>query len=113
MTSVVVLIDDVRRFRDDRACLVARSSSAGVALLESLRGGRIDELWLDHDLVGDDTIWPVIRFLERAYLAGAPLAVGQVLVHASRSGPAHEVVVSMRRLGYDVVRVTSLRIFTW
>jgi len=31
------------------------------------------ELWLDHDLGGDDdTIWPVIRLLEGSALRGGP-----------------------------------------
>jgi len=61
-----VLIDDVRRFRDGRPCLIARSSAAGVKLLEQLHRQRIEHLWLDHDLTGDDTIWPVVHLLEVA-----------------------------------------------
>ena len=41
-----------RSFTDDRPAEVARTSAEGVALLA--RGGHIDELWLDHDLGGDD-----------------------------------------------------------
>jgi hypothetical protein len=108
-----VLIDDVRRFRDGRTCLVARSSSDGVALLRDLTSRRIDELCLDHDLVGDDTIWPVVRLLDDASLAGRPFDVGTVHVHASRSGPAHNMLVSLRRAGYTVNRPSDPRVFTW
>lgn len=113
ITPLVVLIDDVRRFRDDRPCVVARSSSDGVRLLNRLRESHIDELWLDHDLVGDDTIWPVVRLLEDAHLAGHPFSVGVVKIHASRSGPAHEMGISLRRAGYSTERSYGLRIFTW
>ena len=102
-----VLIDDVRSFRDGRLCLVARSSADGLALLGSLAGSRIDELWLDHDLVGDDTIWPVVELL-----CAAPREVGAVVVHASRSGPAMRVVHALRAAGYAVSRSYDLRLWT-
>lgn len=108
---LVVLVDDVRSFRDERACRVARTSSSGVALLHELREQRIDHLWLDHDLAAEDTIWPVVRLLEDAALAGHPFDVGKVHVHAARSGPAHQMMVSLRRAGYDVERSTDLRLW--
>jgi hypothetical protein len=42
--ELTVLVDDVRSFRDGRPCLVARSSAAGVELLQRLAGTRIDHL---------------------------------------------------------------------
>ena len=72
----IVLVDDLRDFTDGRVATVARTSAEGVALLTSLRESRIDELWLDHDLGGDDTIWPVVEVLERAAFEGTPLDVG-------------------------------------
>jgi hypothetical protein len=108
-----VLIDDVRRFRDGRPCQIARSSPAGVALLEQHRHGRIHHLWLDHDLVGDDDIWPVIHLLENASLAGEPFQIGLIHIHASRSGPAHRMGISLRRIGYPTERTSDLRLFTW
>jgi hypothetical protein len=110
---LTVLIDDVRRFRDDRACLVARSSAAGVQLLNQLRAERIEHLWLDHDLVRDDTIWPVIRLLEDAALAGVPFDVGVAHIHASRSGPAHDMGIALRRAGYSTERCLDGAVFTW
>lgn len=103
-TALTVLVDDVRSFRDGRPCRVARSSAEGVALMTELREQRIQHLWLDHDLVGDDTIWPVVHLLDDAALAGRPFDVGVVHVHASRAGPAHQMQVSLRRAGYVVER---------
>jgi hypothetical protein len=45
----VVLIDDLRSFVDERPALVARSSVAGIELLQRHRRQRLAELWLDHD----------------------------------------------------------------
>lgn len=108
---LIILIDDTRSFHDGRACLVARTSAQGVDLLQSLRGVRIDELWLDHDLGGADDIWPVVRHLEEAELSGAAFDIRVVYVQASRPGPAHRIGVSMRRLGYRTERPHDLRIW--
>lgn len=108
---LTVLVDDVRSFRDGRTCRIARSSADGVALLTELRRQRIDHLWLDHDLAGDDRIWPVVHFLDDAALAGEPFDVGVVHVHASRALPAHEMVISLRRAGYRVERSAVLRMW--
>lgn len=112
MPALTVLIDDTRSFGDNRPCRIARTSAQGVALLTSLRHSHIDELWLDHDLGGDDTIWPVIRLLEDAALAGQPLDVGMVHVQATHSGPAHRMPISLRRTGYRATRSSDLRMWT-
>jgi hypothetical protein len=108
-----VLIDAVRVFRDGRECPVATTPTYGVALLRTLylRRARIDELWLDHDLGGDLTIWPVVRLLEDEALAGRVWDIGVVKVHAQRSGPAYEIGVSLRRVGYRTERVADLSVF--
>ncbi len=111
--EVTVLVDDVRSFRDGRPAQVARSSAEALVLLQRLVGVRIEHLWLDHDLGGDDTVWPVVHALEDAALAGRPWAVGMVHVHASGAGPGHRVLVSMRRAGYPAVRSTDPQLWTW
>ena len=103
----IVLVDDLRSFLDGRRAQVARTSQAGVALLEQLAGGRIDELWLDHDLGGEDTIWPVVEVLERGAFEGRPLDVGVVHVHSANPPGAAKVVQALTRWGYDVRLVTG------
>jgi hypothetical protein len=101
-TGVIVFVDDLRCFADGRAALVARSSADGVALLASLTGSPIAELWLDHDLGGDDTIWPVVEVLERAAFAGAPLDVGAIYVHTANPAGAARIAQVLRRWDYPV-----------
>jgi hypothetical protein len=113
LVTLTVLIDDVRRFQDGRPCQVARSSRQGVDLLTELQASRIDDLWLDHDLGGEDTIWPVIEMLEQAALAGCPWEIGVLHVHAARPGPAHHMMISLRRTGYQPVRSYDRRLWTW
>lgn len=101
-TERVVLIDDLRSFVDGRPASVARTSSAGIAVLEGFRGQRLDELWLDHDLGGDDTIWPVVEVLERAAFEERPFDIGVVWVHSANPAGASKLIQVLERWGYNV-----------
>ena len=103
----VILIDDLRSFGDGRTAEVARTSAAGVDLLAGHRARRIDELWLDHDLGGDDTIWPVVEILERAAFEEQPFDIGVVNVHSANPAGAARIARALRRWGYPVRVVTG------
>lgn len=98
----VVLVDDLRSFTDGRTAEVARTSAAGVAILQRYRGERVDELWLDHDLGEDDTIWPVVEVLEHAAFEGHPVDVGVIYVHSANPAGAAKMALALRRWGYLV-----------
>ena len=83
---LTVLIDDARAFRDGRAALVARSSREVLALLESLGRWRIDDLWLDHDLGGDDTIRPVVDLMVQLANTEMAMNVGRIHIHTANVG---------------------------
>lgn len=102
----VVLIDDLRSFADGRSAEVARTSAAGVDLLDRYRRRHLDELWLDHDLGGDDTIWPVVEVLERAAFDERPFDVGVINVHSANPSGAAKIAQVLRHWGYRV-RVAS------
>ena len=106
MSPAVVLIDDLRSFVDGRAAQVARTSTAGVELLERYRAHRLDELWLDHDLGADDTIWPVVELLERAAFEQNAFDIGHVYIHSANPPGAAKIRQALQRWGYDV-RVVS------
>ncbi|MFG1891678.1 cyclic-phosphate processing receiver domain-containing protein [Micromonospora sp. NPDC049051] len=98
----VVLVDDLRSFVNGRSAEVARSSAAGVQLLDRYRGQRLDELWLDHDLGGDDTVWPVVEVLERAAFEEHRFDIGIVYVHSANPAGAMKIVQVLRHWGYQV-----------
>lgn len=98
--GTVILIDDLRSFVDGRPAEVARSSAGGVELLRRHRAARIDELWLDHDLGGDDTIWPVVELLELAAFEERPFDVGVILVHSANPAGGATMLRALRRWGY-------------
>ncbi|WBB88388.1 hypothetical protein O7542_14050 [Micromonospora sp. WMMC264] len=103
---MIVLVDDLRSFVDGRTAEVARTSDAGVELLGRYRDRRLDELWLDHDLGGDDTIWPVVEVLERAAFDKRHFDVGVINVHSANPVGATKVALVLRHWGY-YVRVAS------
>ncbi|MGR6318195.1 hypothetical protein Q2K19_01845 [Micromonospora soli] len=98
----VVLVDDLRSFVDCRVAHVVRTSRAGIEALERNRGQRLDELWLDHDLGEDDTIWPVVEVLERAAFEERPFEIGVVYVHSANPAGAEKIMQALRRWGYNV-----------
>lgn len=104
--TVVILVDDLRDFRDGRECMVARTSAEAVALLSSVRT-RVDELWLDHDLGPGDDVLAVVAWLEEAAFRGEPLDVGRVLVHSANPVGASRVLAALRRWGYPAVRSST------
>jgi hypothetical protein len=111
-SPLTVLVDDVRGFKDQRPAQVARSSPEALKLLDELEDARIDHLWLDHDLVGKDTVDPVVdRLIHRAEI-GSPLNVGQIHIHTANLTAGHQMLVALREAGYPVVRSYALRMWT-
>jgi hypothetical protein len=100
--SRIVLVDDLRSFVDGRSAEIARTSAAGVGLLEGYRDRRLDELWLDHDLGEDDTIWPVVEILERAAFGDRPFDIGVINVHSANPAGAAKIAQVLRHWGYRV-----------
>jgi hypothetical protein len=105
-------MDDVRGFKDRRPALVARSSPEALRLLDELEGERIDHLWLDHDLVGKDTVGPVVDRLVHRAKTGSPLNVGQIHIHTANIGAGYRMGVVLRAAGYPVVRSYALTMWT-
>ncbi|MEU7975388.1 cyclic-phosphate processing receiver domain-containing protein [Micromonospora sp. NPDC049089] len=91
-----------RSFADGRSAEVARTSAAGIELLDQYRDRCLDQLWLDHDLGGDDTVWPVVEVLERATFDKCPFDVGVINVHSANSAGAAKVAQVLRHWGYRV-----------
>jgi hypothetical protein len=102
---VVLGIDDLRSLPG--ATRIARTSHEAVLLLGEHRDVEIDELWLDHDLGGDDSIMPVVALLEEAAFGGRPFRIGMIFVHSANPSGAETVVRVLRRWHYRVRRATA------
>ncbi|MEV4253978.1 cyclic-phosphate processing receiver domain-containing protein [Spirillospora sp. NPDC049652] len=102
---VILGVDDLRPL--PRATRIARTSREGIRLLRDHQDGFIDELWLDHDLGGDDSIMPVVTVLEEAAFNGRPLQIGMVFVHSANPSGAETVVRVLERWNYHVRRASA------
>ncbi|WP_339134813.1 cyclic-phosphate processing receiver domain-containing protein [Streptomyces sp. f51] len=103
---VILGIDDLRPL--PWATRIARTSAEGIKLLQEHRNRFIDELWLDHDLGGDDdSILPVVTLMEEAAFDGRPFRIGTVFVHSANPIGAETVVRSLTRWNYQVRRTAA------
>jgi hypothetical protein len=102
----VLLVDDVRRFRDGRDCLVATSAEEAARLL---RQHDVEEIWLDHDLGrhGDGsarTVMPFVAELVRLAASGELDPLPHVLVHSANPAGALAIRRALEAAGYQVQR---------
>lgn len=106
-----VLIDDVRRFVDDRPCVVYRNSADAICGLREMAqaGTVVNELWLDHDLGGQDTIRPVLSLLDELDHFGHRLNVGKAIIITSNPAGGNVIRLALTRLGYEFERLYTLR----
>jgi hypothetical protein len=114
MTYAILVVDDERTFDPDRLdiregdlLVHARTSFEG---LRRLRQRRWDELWLDHDLGGDDTIKPVVGALLAAIAAGQPIELRRIVVHTNNPEEGRRMVEDLSP-HYAVVRLFDTRPF--
>ena len=114
MTKRILLIDDLRDFRDNRSCVVARTSQAALDILE--RGDSFDEIWLDHDLgkLPDGTLDTIMRvvdfFAERGFFENH-YPVETIYVHTSNPVGSQQMIASLQNYGYEVRRVKAPEFF--
>lgn len=95
MTYKIIVIDDVRVpatiVSDEIEVILYKTPEEGLAALQAIHaeGGRVDELWLDHDMginfdTGEDiTIMPVVLWMEEQAHGGTPLNVAWIFIHTS------------------------------
>ena len=102
--AVTVLVDDARDFKDGRPARVARTSVQALALLAGLDGRSIDDLWLDYDLIGDDTAQPVVDHLVALAAAGSPLDVARIHIHSSNIRHGNRICAELHAAGYPARR---------
>lgn len=109
MDPLILLVDDERDFREPRGHMVARTSREALDALHIVRetGQILDELWLDHDLGGDDTTLVVLDMLAEASAIGDPYPVRQVYVHSMNNVGAATLMRSLRTYMYPVQRISA------
>ena len=83
---MILVIDDVKTFPfpEDKSVFYVRTLQFGFDALEifekELQSGALEELWLDHDLGGDDTIRPICLMLAERAFNGNPYPVSKIVI---------------------------------
>jgi hypothetical protein len=93
----ILVIDDERILDGATIC---KTSEAGVEALSEYW----DEIWLDHDLGGDDTIWPVVYELERLFFETKQIPVGKIVIHTANSVGGIRLIVALRKICQNIRR---------
>ena len=99
-----VVVDDLRDHPD--GAMYFRTSASAITWLQDNPTVVIDELWLDHDLGGlDDTIRPVVLYLEELCFNGTPIEIGCIYVHtANPTGAAWIQSSNLLKANYKMLR---------
>ena len=111
----VLLVDDLRVFKDDRLCTIARDSADALTVIGKQNVWK--EIWLDHDLgvvegLGLDTTMRVVDYMcEKAY-NDEPVQVDVVYVHTSNPVGSSQIIKSLSNYGYNCVKVNAPEFFT-
>lgn len=108
--KTILVIDDDRRLKglevDGNTVIHAKTSGEGMRLLNHYAlMVDLDELWLDHDLGGDDTIREVVDTLEFVGHEGQPYPVNQIMVHSVNAPAASRMMAALSPY-YNVRRVS-------
>jgi len=78
-----------------------------IELLNGLKGRHIDQLWLEHDLGGEDTIMPVADLL-----CGEKFDVTKVWIHSFNPKGAVFVRQRLSAAGYKAAHSYDLRLWS-
>jgi hypothetical protein len=98
-----VVVDDIRTHPGGGVHL--RSSAEARAWLDE-HPGLIDELWLDHDLGGDDDVRGLVRYLEERCYLGTPLLISRIYVHTDNPAGAKWILSSnLLSENYHLIRM--------
>jgi hypothetical protein len=104
---VILVVDDLRTFAKlPKGTIYARTVRDALGVLWSL--GRIDELWLDHDLGEKEGIRPFVLQIEERAFSGDGFNVGSIVVHTSNPAGGKWILDGLSRY-YPVRRVDPLR----
>lgn len=112
----ILVIDDVRKFKhlrdqDELKVRYCLSSSSGILVLTDRLADTIwrfkptlKELWLDHDLGGDDTIMPVIEYLCMIDPDLKSFVAEKIFIHSANPAGADRMYDYLNRYGYKSIQ---------
>lgn len=100
---MILVVDDLRVFPFH--AVYARTSDVAVLALDTVN--QLDELWLDHDLGGEDTTMRVVDYLMERGFYDWLLPIGRVFVHTDNTPAGDTIVRCLRNYYPNIVRVDA------
>jgi len=125
--SNILLVDDLRNFREDvlaQSGIVVDDSRSTNHLLRICRTSQSavevlgtydlhwDQVWLDHDLGGDDTTMAVVDYIIFRHDEGNPISVGNYIIHSSNPVGVRRIAAALQSVGRNSVIVDPRDFFT-
>jgi hypothetical protein len=105
---MILVVDDLKTFPfpDDVEVVYARTLDDGFNFLCDFPEQDWDELWLDHDLGGEDTIRPLALMLADAAFNEHPWSIGKIVI-CSMNPVGRDWIESTLDRYYNVERFTD------
>lgn len=101
---MILVVDDLRVFPFD--AVYARTSAEAIDILTKIEPQWIGQLFLDHDLGGEDTTMRVVDYLMERIFYDWGLDIDQIYVHSDNPPGCETIIRSLDRY-YKVTRVDA------
>ncbi len=114
----ILLIDDLRHFKPeilrsaqpDSYLRICRSSQSAVEVLGT-DDRSWDQVWLDHDLGGDDTTMAVLDYIVYRYEQGDPIPVDNYIIHSSNMVGVKNIAMALASIERNCTIVDAKNFF--
>ncbi len=105
----ILFVDDERDYPvelNGRNVITVRTSAMA---LELLKGSAFyAEIWLDHDLGGDDTTMPIVDWLAEQAFLGEPYPVDCIVIHTANPVGQKNIERTLRRWDYPTMLASAI-----
>jgi hypothetical protein len=108
---MILLIDDIREFAHipRNEYTLAKTVEVGLEVLKSEE--KCSEVWLDHDMGFNSTIWPVVDYMVHRARSNSPLDIDTIFVHSANPYGARTMITALSQWYPKVYRNTVTNLF--
>lgn len=109
---MILLVDDLRNFiqTPKEKTKLARTSKEALQILQHERC--FHELWLDHDLGGNDTTIPIVDYLCELAFKNIPKQINTIYVHTANPVGKQQIIDSLTHYGYKPIPIDAQKYLT-
>jgi len=97
----ILFVDDLRNFPLIGYGDVDTVRTSIQALYKLNSGILYNEIWLDHDLGGDDTSMPIVDWLSERAFNDNPYPIDRIVIHTANPVGSKNIAIGLTRWGYS------------